>query len=563
MQFLALRPWSFTLSVLPIIAGAVALEKGGGGSVSILDTATLIGAVVSMHAAANLVNTITDFDADVDHVSSADDRTLVDSRLSRGSLFTLAIVCVASAIGCVIQLALASTAPSAATEVIALATVGLVIAVAYSGPCGLKFHSLGEIAVFLCFGPLLGAGTSVALVGSVQAVAVAAASPFGFVAVATLHANNTRDLLADQEAGVRTVAQRLPSWARSVFFAWAVWMAVATAALAMVLVRLGAQHPISIGWESPVSDMWGVVVRAAAVVSAAGPVRPPVLGPLLLAMCAPWALALVRRFGASELRTLPQQAAQWGALLGGALLGGLVDPRTAGRGLLSCLFGLGGINNILMWLHTSELVTAKLRAAFGVELPAWACQAAAAVATAGQIVASMTFVLGVEPCLSAAVLLAFLVPVTPVVHDMWSYSLSSEAVGTTKAAVAVVAPLPSGEERIAQLAPHVSGPASLTPRRSARVAASKRQHSLKTATAAVNSASTGKIDGSKFRSDQWAGVAPASALDAALPAGGGGVPTFLAPFDSEFVHFFKNIGMAGGLVIFLAYGSDDACNAWM
>ena len=69
--------------------------------------------------------------------------------------------------------------------------------------------------------------------------------------------------------------------------------------------------------------------------------------------------------------------------------------------------------------------------------------------------------------------------------------------------------------------------------------------------------------GSKLRADEWAGVPPASALETALPAGAGGVPTFLAPFDSEFVHFFKNIGMAGGLVVFLAYSSDGVCNEWM
>ena len=35
----------------------------------------------------------------------------------------------------------------------------------------------------------------------------------------------------------------------------------------------------------------------------------------------------------------------------------------------------------------------------------------------------------------------------------------------------------------------------------------------------------------------------------ALPGGGGQVPTFMEAFDNEFVHFFKNVGILGGLVL--------------
>ena len=30
--------------------------------------------------------------------------------------------------------------------------------------------------------------------------------------------------------------------------------------------------------------------------------------------------------------------------------------------------------------------------------------------------------------------------------------------------------------------------------------------------------------------------------------------TFMRDFDNEFVHFFKNVGMLGGLLVYLAYG---------
>ena len=55
----------------------------------------------------------------------------------------------------------------------------------------------------------------------------------------------------------------------------------------------------------------------------------------------------------------------------------------------------------------------------------------------------------------------------------------------------------------------------------------------------------------------WADGPPALAF--VLPAQGGQpypqqrVATFPANFDNEFVHFFKNVGMMGGLAVSLAY----------
>ena len=60
------------------------------------------------------------------------------------------------------------------------------------------------------------------------------------------------------------------------------------------------------------------------------------------------------------------------------------------------------------------------------------------------------------------------------------------------------------------------------------------------------------------------GPAPATLVLPALSAAPSAwpcqaLPTFPTQFDSEFVHFFKNVGMGGGLALFLAMsGSDGA-----
>ena len=183
-----------------------------------------------------------------------------------------------------------------------------------------------------------------------------------------------------------------------------------------------------------------------------------------------------------------------------------------------------------------------MREATGLALPGWLCRACAAAATAVQIGAGAAFSLGVQACASAALLLVFLAAVTPVVHDMWSYGL------------------PPGD------------PATPAGR------AAKAESDSDSAEAAEPAAAGGDSDGQEVflvryrrssssgrrrrRNHNAAPIPPGPAAPegnpfaSALPAGAGGVPTFLDPFASEFVHFFKNVGMAGGLLVFLAYSGD-------
>lgn len=73
---LALRPWSFSSSLVPVFLGSALAYRSQG----VLDPRLLLGcavAVLAVHGAGNLVNTYYDFSKGIDHKKS-DDRTLVD-----------------------------------------------------------------------------------------------------------------------------------------------------------------------------------------------------------------------------------------------------------------------------------------------------------------------------------------------------------------------------------------------------------------------------------------------------------------------------------------------------
>ena len=72
---------------------------------------------------------------------------------------------------------------------------------------------MGEVVVFLCFGPLLALATGLSLGAPIEALKLPlllSVSP-ALLACAILHANNARDIAADRNAGADTLAQRLGS----------------------------------------------------------------------------------------------------------------------------------------------------------------------------------------------------------------------------------------------------------------------------------------------------------------------------------------------------------------
>ena len=71
------------------------------------------------------------------------------------------------------------------------------------------YMGLGDIFVFVFFGPVATLGTTFTQVGEVSTAAVLGSISTGLIAVALLMANNVRDIPTDTEVGKRTLAVRL------------------------------------------------------------------------------------------------------------------------------------------------------------------------------------------------------------------------------------------------------------------------------------------------------------------------------------------------------------------
>jgi 1,4-dihydroxy-2-naphthoate octaprenyltransferase len=122
-----------------------------------------------------------------------------------------------------------------------LVAVGAVcIAAAWTytgGPLPYGYRALGEVFVFVFFGPVAVVGTTFAQTRTVEGLAVAASVPIGLLIVALLVVNNLRDLDGDAAVGKRTLAVLLGDRATRLLYVGLFAVAFA------VVVGIGVARP--------------------------------------------------------------------------------------------------------------------------------------------------------------------------------------------------------------------------------------------------------------------------------------------------------------------------------
>lgn len=202
---IALRPWSFSASMMPVILGALLCWKTTGFFNVIILFLTAI-AVLGVHAAGNLVNTYYDYMKGVDSKVS-DDRTLVDHILSPEQVVRLGGILYS--IGAISLVFLVALSPAKMEHLALLFFGGLSGSFLYTGGIGLKYYALGDIVILITFGPLSVLFSYLVQCGQFQALSLLYAVPLALHTEAILHSNNTRDIHTDQRAGALTLATLL------------------------------------------------------------------------------------------------------------------------------------------------------------------------------------------------------------------------------------------------------------------------------------------------------------------------------------------------------------------
>lgn len=210
----ALRLYSLSASVIPVVLGVVLAWPQRDAVGGLLWLPALLGAVL-LHLGTNLLNDIGDFQSGVDRLGVSEGSgvltrgLLAPAQLSRAAYALFAAGCL-----CGLPVALDRGWP-----LLALGAVGLFGAWGYTAGPRYKYFGLGDICVFTLMGPLMALGGALAVAGHLESRVALGAIPVGLLVVAILHANNFRDLEADSEAGIHTVARGLGLRGSHVYFA--------------------------------------------------------------------------------------------------------------------------------------------------------------------------------------------------------------------------------------------------------------------------------------------------------------------------------------------------------
>jgi len=204
MWWLAARPKTLPAAIAPVLAGtAVAIHERGFHWLSALFA--LITALL-LQIAANFANDALDFKRGADTA----DRT-GPTRITASGMVTADAVLRTTAV--TLGLAVVSglyLVWRGGWPFIVLGIAAIICAVAYTGgPFPLGYLGLGEIFVFIFFGPIAVAGTAYVQTRDLTALALATSIPIGAMAVGILIVNNLRDLPTDAIAGKHTIAVRI------------------------------------------------------------------------------------------------------------------------------------------------------------------------------------------------------------------------------------------------------------------------------------------------------------------------------------------------------------------
>jgi 1,4-dihydroxy-2-naphthoate octaprenyltransferase len=194
----AVRPFSFTASMVPVLLGAaMAVYLDAEARWTLLPL--VIIASLSVHTATNLVSDWYDYRKGIDAPGTfGGSRILVEDLLPprRILIAGLTLFALTAAIGCLfIWLR--------GVPILIIGVLGLLGGFFYSAS---KKLALGEVSVFFLMGPLMTIGSFFVLTGDYSHYVLFASLPVACLVAAILAANNLRDIAADTLAHVSTPA---------------------------------------------------------------------------------------------------------------------------------------------------------------------------------------------------------------------------------------------------------------------------------------------------------------------------------------------------------------------
>jgi 1,4-dihydroxy-2-naphthoate octaprenyltransferase len=208
--WLAIRPKTLPAAAAPVVIGSAAAYLEGGFQ-WLPALAALVGALL-LQIGANLANDVFDFHRGTDRGERLGPLRVTQAGLLKPGI-VLAGMWIVFGLAALIGVYLAWIAGWA---VIWIGLACILAAVAYTGgPIPFGYYGLGDLVVFIFFGPLATCGTYFVQAEGVSPLVAWSSVPVGLLVTAILVVNNLRDIETDRLAGKRTLAVRVGvTWTR-------------------------------------------------------------------------------------------------------------------------------------------------------------------------------------------------------------------------------------------------------------------------------------------------------------------------------------------------------------
>lgn len=194
---IAVRPWSFPASAMPVIVTLAFLNYFGCQMNWWLGVWALLNIIV-FHAAGNTWSDYFDFKKGVDREDTFGVKTLTGGMFTPKEIYYLSLGLLVVALLGGIGLMLCTGLP-----LLYVGIGGMLCTLLY--PL-LKFNALGDADIFCAYAILPMLGTSFVATGAFHYEVLWNAIPVGLITVGILHANNTRDMQHDSRANIKTFA---------------------------------------------------------------------------------------------------------------------------------------------------------------------------------------------------------------------------------------------------------------------------------------------------------------------------------------------------------------------
>ncbi len=201
---LATRPKTLWAAVAPVIIGAaIAVDDGFLHVESFL--AALLGAVF-IQIGTNLANDYFDFKKAIDTPDRVGPLRVTQAGLvTPGQMRNATVIAFSIAFLIGIYLVYRGGWP-----IVAIGLSSILFGVLYTGgPFPLGYNGLGDLFVFIFFGPIAVGGTYYVMAQSITSTALLSGISPGLLSMAILVVNNIRDIKTDSAAGKKTLAVRL------------------------------------------------------------------------------------------------------------------------------------------------------------------------------------------------------------------------------------------------------------------------------------------------------------------------------------------------------------------